>query len=605
MAASLCDKRLFCFYIKRPFFKTIDCQNQRGKRMRTKMGALFLLLWVVVGCTVVGTLESQGNFTREPVPAPEDIMLQRIEPFITAVTATGATAEVTGSVHDYTLFTAQLVKMRVNENDVTLYVYPGINARQTVSNQIRPDGSALIVPSGTDGAFTMTTFEWGDVPHFWVDGYLIILYIGQNQAMIDLMTMLYGPQIADGSIPYQPTEIGTGTIGGFGPLGDDETGGISMQYDLYLLYTAVLQRVPAEQADPNYGHAPAAPGPKPERIIITLQGDKFPETTVQPQIIISAEPFPATPLLNGEMVSIGEQPIAFQNGEGVRWVAQQMGQAATPVNNSDLVYIFNGKTADDRYFVYATIPVGHPELPNSENDVTNYETLLNDWSGYINEMQTMLNSQPPTSFIPDLTVIDAMLATLSVEPTSPLANLADRGFVDAPRLAQGIEAAQIIPGVTVDYWEIRDNSGVSEQQIVAQSGDRKGLETAVIAQLDTVTGPEWCGETMPPSCTIYVVSVSGNEVQTWMSTHGMGEFLGTIDTPEEAVLLAAAYDYGLSESSVGHSVRLIENRYELTALKMVNDCAPIQTDWFILHISQDGVVIPFLQAPWSRFSGCI
>ena len=572
--------------------------------MRTKWMVFIIVLFMLSSCTTGSISEGDVAATVTSPIVPDDLVLQRVEPFITAVTNAGAKVEITG-VSPESMFAAPMIHLLVDAENVTIYAYADTNARQIVSNQLSPDGSELTVKSAATDEITTTTIDWADTPHFWASDHLIIQYIGQHQATIDLLAMLYGFQIADGSIPHQPADISTGSIGGFGPLGDDQTGGISLQYDPYLLYAANPQRVPAEPADPSYRYAPAAPGPKPERIIITLQGDKFPDSAYQPQIIISAEPFPATTLLNGEMVSVGEQTVPFQNGEGVRWVAQEMGQAATPVNNSDLVYIFNGKTSDERYFVYATIPVSHPELPNSENDVTNYETLLNDWSGYINEMQTMLNNQPPTSFVPDLTVIDAMLATLNVAPTTPLATLADRGFVDAPRLAQGFDATQIIPGVTVDYWEIRNSGWEVGQQIVAQSGDREGLETAVIAQLDTITGPEWCGETMTPSCLIYVVSVTGSEVQTWMTNNGIGEFLGTIDTPEEAVLLAAAYDYAASQSSVGSSVRSIEGGFELTALMMFNNCAPIQTDWFILQILEDGSLIPYLQAPWTRFGGCI
>ena len=78
--------------------------------------------------------------------------------------------------------------LSVHGQDVQVFEYPDAASRQTESDQISPDGSAV----GT------TMITWVDRPNFWARGLVIVLYVGQDAAVIEMLSRILGEPLTEG-----------------------------------------------------------------------------------------------------------------------------------------------------------------------------------------------------------------------------------------------------------------------------------------------------------------------------------------------------------------------------------------------------------------------
>lgn len=74
---------------------------------------------------------------------------------------------------------------------------------------------------------------------------------------------------------------------------------------------------------------------------------------------------PALPA--GQLVHAAVRYLSFGGGSGVRLLTQ-FAQSSWPVNNEGLVYVFQGLTSDERYYVSAFLPVHASFLPDKVDD---------------------------------------------------------------------------------------------------------------------------------------------------------------------------------------------------------------------------------------------
>lgn len=100
---------------------------------------------------------------------------------VDALSAAGATVEQADPV-EQAFFSVPGQRILVNDAEIQVFEYAGEAARQVESDQISPDGSSI----GT----TMVT--WIDQPNFWANGRLIVLYVGTDAAIIELLTDVLG-----------------------------------------------------------------------------------------------------------------------------------------------------------------------------------------------------------------------------------------------------------------------------------------------------------------------------------------------------------------------------------------------------------------------------
>ncbi len=123
--------------------------------------------------------------------------------------------------------------------------------------------------------------------------------------------------------------------------------------------------------------------------------------------------FPAAQVFHAQY-----RQLPFQSGEGIRYMTI-FAQYFAPVNNHDLFYTYQGLTSDGQYWVSAILPINHPSLPaNADNPPggMSWEEFSNGYDSYSADMTNQLNSQPADSFVPSLNALDALVASIQVQP---------------------------------------------------------------------------------------------------------------------------------------------------------------------------------------------
>jgi len=108
--------------------------------------------------------------------------------------------------------------------------------------------------------------------------------------------------------------------------------------------------------------------------------------------------------------------LDFQNGSGVRFVSVYGIQDMAPVDNENLVYVFQGFTDDSKYYIKAVVRLLHSQLPEiGEIPADIYSSAdAGVVEGYFKGFEQLLD-QNEADFSPMLDWIDAFLGSLRVE----------------------------------------------------------------------------------------------------------------------------------------------------------------------------------------------
>jgi len=123
------------------------------------------------------------------------------------------------------------------------------------------------------------------------------------------------------------------------------------------------------------------------------------------------------PINAGPIMYAQVEYLDFQNGVGVRYLTQYA-QALSVVNNRELCYTFQGLTRDGKYHVIAVLPANHPDLLAGPNDAPNGDSSV--WGDAEKNLQYMqktvqeLDEAQPSSFTPELTMLDAMIRSIGI-----------------------------------------------------------------------------------------------------------------------------------------------------------------------------------------------
>jgi hypothetical protein len=153
---------------------------------------LLILAFVVSGCAPsssnTATTTSPAVPTESPAtgaPAPEPSEVQDKASLITSLQASGATVE-TGEPVSQPFFTPEATSLKVNGADVQVFEYESAEAMEEEASQVAPDGGSI----GT------SMVNWVDTPHFLKAGRIIVLYVGSDATILDLLEKALGPQFA-------------------------------------------------------------------------------------------------------------------------------------------------------------------------------------------------------------------------------------------------------------------------------------------------------------------------------------------------------------------------------------------------------------------------
>lgn len=132
-------------------------------------------------------VSSCGNsVVTNPTSAPtESLIVEDQASFVSALQASGATVEDGDSISQ-AFFSPVGNIIKVNGADVQVFEYESAEAMENEASQVAPDGGSI----GT------SMVMWVDIPHFYKAGRIIILYVGSDQAILNLLEKLLGPQFA-------------------------------------------------------------------------------------------------------------------------------------------------------------------------------------------------------------------------------------------------------------------------------------------------------------------------------------------------------------------------------------------------------------------------
>jgi hypothetical protein len=142
--------------------------------------SLLLLFVLVVAYILSACAESTS-----PSTSTESLSVEDQASFLAILQAEGATTEM-GDPIAQDFFSVEGRAIQVNGADLQIFEYENAAAMEEDASQIAPDGGSI----GT----SMVT--WIDPPHFYKAGRIIVLYLGNDQTVLGLLSKVMGPQFA-------------------------------------------------------------------------------------------------------------------------------------------------------------------------------------------------------------------------------------------------------------------------------------------------------------------------------------------------------------------------------------------------------------------------
>ena len=110
--------------------------------------------------------------------------------------AAGATVDPAGTVAG-SPFAPQTQLLTVNGEDIRAYEFGSAEKADAGAEGVSASGSS-IVTTFADGTGISTMVTWVESPHFYKAGKLIVLYVGCDSDVIDVLQETMGPQFAGG-----------------------------------------------------------------------------------------------------------------------------------------------------------------------------------------------------------------------------------------------------------------------------------------------------------------------------------------------------------------------------------------------------------------------
>jgi hypothetical protein len=142
------------------------------------IGLPLLLAFLISGC-------ANTSFAASPASTAEPLAVADKASLTAALEAGGATVETGESVLQ-PFFTPEGIILKVNGADVQVFEYESPEEMENEASQVSSDGGSI----GT------SLVAWLDAPHFYKAGRIIVLYVGSDAAVLDLLEGAIEPQFA-------------------------------------------------------------------------------------------------------------------------------------------------------------------------------------------------------------------------------------------------------------------------------------------------------------------------------------------------------------------------------------------------------------------------
>jgi hypothetical protein len=168
---------------------------------------------------------------------------------------------------------------------------------------------------------------------------------------------------------------------------------------------------------------------------------------------VPAGELPLLPLANSAQVFHAQaQYLAFGNIQGLRFISQHSQDPRPIMLNQELFYSFQGFTDDGAYYLAAFFPVTTTVLPDTITEVD--LAVINDseasYAAYLSETTAVLDQLPPAEFIPNLTLLDAVVTSLRLHPNSV-------SFYEVPSFNLVIQPIDLVSGAPDGMWQLNSN----------------------------------------------------------------------------------------------------------------------------------------------------
>jgi len=122
---------------------------------------------------------------------------------------------------------------------------------------------------------------------------------------------------------------------------------------------------------------------------------------------------PFLPWFDEDELFIGRKKfVRFRNGRGFMFLTQ-CGQESSAVNNAELLYVFQGMTDDNGWYVSAVFPVAAQGFP-ATGKIDDEAAFSAQYTGYIRQTTDRLNRLPSRGFTPDLHLLESLVRSLRV-----------------------------------------------------------------------------------------------------------------------------------------------------------------------------------------------
>lgn len=152
--------------------------------MKTKSLLASCLVLASLLITACGGQASAAEPDANPVTSEPAAVTDRAS-LESALTSAGATVEQGDPVNQvFFAVPGQIIK--VNGADVQVFEYETAEAMEADAAQVSEDG----------GSIGMSMVSWMAPPHFYKIGRILVLYVGEDQAVIDLLQSALGSQFA-------------------------------------------------------------------------------------------------------------------------------------------------------------------------------------------------------------------------------------------------------------------------------------------------------------------------------------------------------------------------------------------------------------------------
>jgi hypothetical protein len=139
-------------------------------------------------------------------------------------------------------------------------------------------------------------------------------------------------------------------------------------------------------------------------------------------LVAGGTPGDTLPFLNpyeaAQLFHAQYQVLSAPGSNGIRYLTERV-QNLYPVTNHEMFYTYQGVTGDGLYAITVMLPDSNPLLPENGDTMPGGETqqqFYDNFDSYIAGIKTQLNAQPAEAFTPSLTLLDALVTSITIQP---------------------------------------------------------------------------------------------------------------------------------------------------------------------------------------------